>query len=768
MARKRLLTVEEAILLHLLDHVKHTPDSDVPMDMTQAGISRSLGVRRSHVSTSLDFAKNRGTLEEHLSRVRGEKRKRKCYFLTPMGLASSREIRSRVLGTEIGAAKPDGSLFHGTFESLLKETKGKSNLARLALLCAEGHLAIPSEPERAEPSARTRAPVVGKLLGREKELLKLKSLFDGEAGLLFLTGMPGIGKTWLAATAASKYGGASTFWYTINEWSSPRNLSSHLANFLAENGNARLRRYMDTHEVPDPADIHDILLETEFRFVMMLDGCHDANPAMMPFLDMLASASTNSYHVGVALVGRHIPDPVGKRPLTDRFITIELDSLDDVSSMALLEMKGIPESRARSIARKSRGHPLYLSLAGNDDGSSEASDVERMLATEVSDMLSPRENEFLSLLSVFRAPVGSDAMVETTEDMKILESLKKRCIISEQDGWSMHALLRDFYLAKQAPADRFARHERAAEYYNRHPGDFGNQIEEIHHLLMAGDVESAIVVLISKGQEMLARGYVDELLGLCAMVPGDWQNPDDALGLSYLKASAEDLLGNWDDAAESYGASLKIARELDDRDREAAILRRLGAIQYRQGSMTEARNIFEMAMKLTQSPALVAELHGSLGVVLWKLGDTASARKSHESDLSISTMENDRIGMARALNNLGILDWEAGNNTAAMEKYTKAMRFVQKKSDLRMVAILYSNMGDVQRTMGYAEDARRYYERCLELAEDLKFNWQVAEAYRGLAEIVPEKRRDYLSRALTIFERLGADSDAKTVREMMA
>ena len=332
----------------------------------------------------------------------------------------------------------------------------------------------------------------------------------------------------------------------------------------------------------------------------------------------------------------------------------------------------------------------------------------------------------------------------------------------------MHALLRDFYLARQAPADRMARHEMAAEYYNRHSGVFGNRIEEIYHLLMAGDAESAIVALLSKGQEMLARGYVDELLGMCALVPGDWQNSDDALGLGYLKASALDLLGSWDDAADAYRASLKIAKELDDREREAAILRRLGAIQYRQGNMAEARKILVAAMELARSPALIAELHGSLGVVLWKMGDAASARKSHESDLSISTAENDRIGMARGLNNLGILDWESGNNTAAMEKYTKAMGIAQKKSDMRMVAILYSNMGDVQRSMGNPGEAKRYYERCLELAEDLKFNWQVAEAYRGLAEIVPEKRRDYLSRALTIFERLGADGDAKTVREMMA
>ena len=166
-----------------------------------------------------------------------------------------------------------------------------------------------------------------------------------------------------------------------------------------------------------------------------------------------------------------------------------------------------------------------------------------------------------------------------------------------------------------------------------------------------------------------------------------------------------------------------------------------------------------------ESGSLMAELHGSLGVVLWKLGDTDAARKSHDSDLRISEAGKDQRGISRALNNLGILDWLAGNHTTALEKYARALKCAEKIADNRLIAILYSNMGDVHRTMGNATDARRYYERCLELAEDLKFNWQVAEAYRGLADVMPEKRSDYLSRALNIFDRLGAEEDAKTVRE---
>ena len=78
MARKRLVTVEEAILMHLLDYARYSSEDTVPMELAQAGISQALGVRRSHVSMSLDSAKSKGMVEEHIARVKGESRRRKA------------------------------------------------------------------------------------------------------------------------------------------------------------------------------------------------------------------------------------------------------------------------------------------------------------------------------------------------------------------------------------------------------------------------------------------------------------------------------------------------------------------------------------------------------------------------------------------------------------------------------------------------------------------------------------------------------------------
>jgi tetratricopeptide (TPR) repeat protein/DNA-binding MarR family transcriptional regulator len=773
MARKRLLTVEDAILLQLLEYARCSPEDSVPMELTQAGISRSLGVRRSHISISLDAALGRGTVEEHLSRVRGEKRRRKCYFLTVAGKDMARRIKESVSSTRIISKLPDGKNFEGPMDALIAKLDGHITLPRVALLVSEGVAKLPAmlNMEHCTESA-SQIPAVGHIIGREPELKKIEGVLTGDVSLLVLTGMPGIGKTALAAHAVNRHEQNNTFWYNVTEWSSPRNAVAHLAGFLAHRGFARLQRYLEAHEIPELADVQDILADVKFRVIMIFDDCQNASQSMLAFLKMLISASLKSPNIHLGLCGRRLPDVLGLQQILDRdrIIRISLEPLDMESSMALLLARGLPEHKARKIAQRGSGHPLYLSLAGAGDEAANAGAIEDVLAREIRTSLSENENNLLQQLSVFRAPVNSDALVETQLDIEALDSLKERGIASNLDGWSMHGLLREFYYSRQPPREREARHERAAEFYNLYSGGCDCQVEELYHLFMARDLDSAILGLATRGEGLLNRGYVDEILSLSAMVPDNWENTDELFSIRFLNASAQDLLGCWVEASEMYGECLSAARDLQDITKEAMILRRQGAILYRRGEHQEARKILEQALKMFSgdSSGLLAELHGSLGVVLWKLGHVSAARKSCETDLKISEAEKDMRGISRALNNLGILDWQAGDHTAALERYARALKCAEKISDNRLIAILYSNMGDVHRTMGNALDARRYYERCLELAEDLKFNWQVAEAYRGLADVMPEKRSDYLSRALNIFERLGAEEDAKTVREMIA
>lgn len=758
MARKRLVTVEQAVLLHLLDCVKFAEQDTVPLETTQAGISHALGVRRSHVAQSLDAAIGQGNAEEHLSRVKGEKRKRKCYFLTPKGLAQAKSVKETVSGTVVDSELPGGENFNGALSALAE--KLQAGLPSLSLLVSEGRVRLPA-PASQEPGTE-RIPPVQFFYGRSAELETVGRLLGGRMRVLGVTGMPGIGKTALLARAVGQCK-ARVFWFSVTEWTGPKHAAKHLASFLSVSGSDRLERYLDAHEVPDPGDIHDILASEKLRAVMVFDDCHRAGVQMQSFLDMLVRAANDSPGLGICLSGRRLRSLEGTEPARLSAELISLGPLDRESGMEILRQRGISGEKAKALEEKGQGHPLFLTLAGEAG----KGDIGEMLAREVQHALSPAENSLMLQMSVYRQPVPAEALAESAEDMAALESLADRCLLVHSDMWSMHSLLREFFLARQSASEKGLRHERAAEYYARYDRTASGRVEELNHLFMAGDFESAAMGLAEAGPDMLALGYTDEVLALCAAVPGAWENRDEANRISFLKASALDLLGQWAEASQIYRTCLSAARESGDPEAEAAALRRLGAIEYRKGDLPEAAKLLQEALGLLESGPLQAEVMGSLGVIHWKIGDLAAAAASHSADLGISEKAGDLRGISRALNNLGILDWQAGDNQAALEKYSRALVCAEKLADSRLVAILYSNMGDVHRSMGNPADAERYYGRCLALAEDLRFSWQIAEAYRGLAEVVPGRRRDYLSRALTIFERLGAEEDAKIVKGMM-
>ena len=765
MARKRLVTVEEAILLHLLDYSRYGSDDTVPMELAQAGISRSLGVRRSHVSISLDTAKTREFVEEHLARVKGENRRRKCYFLTDSGKELARTLKKKVGSTIISAKLPDGTDFDGELSVLMEKTHGLS-LPRIALLATDGIVKLPLAKSHGTIMA-SQVPIIENFVGRKIMLADLQKFFDGDVKILMLSGMPGIGKTALAAKAAT---GHEVFWFEINEWSGPRNLANNLAIYLAEKNAPRMERYLEAHEVPDIADLHDILLDIKFPLTMIYDDCQNASNSLTSFLKMLVSACRNSQYLKAGFLARDMPEilEIKQKITSDRIVQIVLDPLENNESIELLRNRGIEGLAAENISKQAGGHPLFLTLAGTDDNA-HVKGIEEMLARMIYQNLGDRENQILHLLSVFREFVGSDALVEDSEDIALLEALEKKCIIFNAGGWSMHNLVRDFYYSRQSTSERGSRHEQAAEFYNAYSDGSDGQIEETYHLLKARDFESGILSLNSRGQDWLGKGFVDEILYLTELLPDKWQNPEDEYNINFLMAAAYDLIGDWGYASEHYGTCYELANELNNTDMEVIMLRREGAILYRKGELADARMIFEKALKLladSDNKTLLAEVHGSLGVVHWRIGKPEKARNSHEIDLEISQSNKDKEGIARAQNNLGILDRESGDYGTALERYSIALEIAGKLGDKKLIAILYSNIGDVHKFKGEPAEAKRYYERCLKLAEDLKFNWQVAEAYRGLAQVSDNKEK-YLQRALAIFQRLGAEEDVKSIKEMM-
>lgn len=86
------LTVAERIILHLSRFIEYENEFDVPMDISQDGISQALRISRAHAAVEVKKLKESGELTEKLAHVKGGKSRRKSYFLTPAGLIHSRKL----------------------------------------------------------------------------------------------------------------------------------------------------------------------------------------------------------------------------------------------------------------------------------------------------------------------------------------------------------------------------------------------------------------------------------------------------------------------------------------------------------------------------------------------------------------------------------------------------------------------------------------------------------------------------------------------------
>ncbi len=201
MAKKRLATVEEAILVHLLGYKRFFDEQTVPLEMTQAGISHVIGVRRSHISSSLDSAKGKGNVEEGLAHIKGQARRRKCYSLTQQGMAQAMTLKDEFGKTTVSATLSHGDVFNGTMNDLCAVPERAMPLARLSLLTFGDVVNLPVMDEEESGTGGDTIPETKNFVGREKELDDLRTFFTGDKNLLTLRGMPGIASVMIPAAS---------------------------------------------------------------------------------------------------------------------------------------------------------------------------------------------------------------------------------------------------------------------------------------------------------------------------------------------------------------------------------------------------------------------------------------------------------------------------------------------------------------------------------------------------------------------------------------
>lgn len=812
--RSSSLTVEDWIMVHLLRYSRYAGDFEVPWAMTQYGIAEAVGTGQDHVSRAVRRLVQKGVLSEAKSRVEGVQEKRKVYFLTPEGQMAAAELGKRAeeikvqivdAGGERSVSLKEAAAIMGPQHSMIEVARALRPDGRLDRdQLGSGRRADDAEMMQAVPAS-------ARFVGREKELETLRKWLD-EGRMVVILGIPGIGKTALAARLVSETRGTRpVFWYRFHEWDTPRNLLVPMADFFAQQGRRKLKMHLSSK--PD-IDLHEVCYIMQdsvrgLRALMVLDDVHKASAEFLPCLTLFSEMLERTDGLRLILTARN-PRPFYDRRdvlVRGRVGELRITGLDEESSRKLLRARNIDESFHKNAYVLTGGHPLALELftpvAG---GSEEKGDINKYIEEEIGARLTAAERKLLRMASVFRYPVPPEALFwdeELTYD--VLEGLVARSLLRQSPGgtFDIHDFLRDFFYSRMTPRERAKMHGEAARFFIG-AEMVRPQLEQIHHLLKAGQHAGAAEAMAIHGAGLLAAGCVEELgkdleeLDEKALGPGA-QND-----MTFLKGRAADIVGDWDKALDFYGRAVASGEE----GRRAEIHYHIGWIQQKRNLWKEAAASFRRCLDISISrkdATGIARAHHGLGRVLWRQGkwgeaarllgksmgtarhakqyaleasagielgrvlassgDFGAAEKSLRRSLELLGNIGDLSETARAYNSLG---WEIlrpqGKLDEALEVIHKGEELALEQGNLRELAPIYHSLGEVWARKGFTEKAEEYFHKSLELFEKQGDEHGAAYNHLGLAITARtrgqhERANEEFEKALALFERVSTPLD---------
>jgi tetratricopeptide (TPR) repeat protein len=808
------LTVEEWILVHLLRFARFAGEFEVPWGMTQYGIAESVGTGQDHVSRAVRRLVQKGLLTEAKSRVESVSEKRKVYFLTGDGRAAADELtrkaeecRIRIVdaGAETTVTVREAMRMVGPQYSLIEVARAVRPDGRLdndALGAARrpgGH-----EAQQAVPAPRF-------FVGRSRELESLKNWL-GDRRMVVILGIPGIGKTALAARLVSETRGPRpVFWYRFHEWDTLRNLLGPLSDFLAQQGRRKLKTYLSSKPDFDLNEVCYLMQESTrgLSAMLVLDDFHKASDDFLPCLSLLLEVLERNDGIRVVITARNLRRFYDRKDVVVKGLVAELDlgGLDEESSRELLRARKIEDSHHRRAFELTGGHPLALELFVPGSGDAEQKgNITRYIEEEISARLTGPERKLLRMASVFRYPVPADALFYDPElNYDILQALVARSLLRETaaSGYDIHDFVREHFYLRMTPFERADLHRQAARFYSK-SHDSRGVLELVHHSLKAGEHAAAARAILAHGEELLADGCAGELRTDLDMLDRSALSPADGAEALFTMGRADDIIGNWDRALEQYNQALpslpagrraeahyhigwiqqkrnlwegaaqsfrkclEIAQGDGDGRGIARAYHGLGRVLWRQGRLAEAAGLCQKSIESARAAgglALEASAGIELGRVLAAMSDFAGAEKCLRRSLELLESIGDRSESARAYNTLG---WEVlkpqGRLDEALEAIHKGEERALSQGNLRELGPIYHSLGEVWARKGMTEKAEEYFHKSLDLFTGQSDEHGMAYGHLGLAIVNRTRRhwdrsREEFERALQLFEKVDTPGD---------
>jgi len=804
-SKKPNLTSEEKVLLHLLSNQRFSEAFEVPETLTQQGIATLTGIERPNVSRTVKRMLLNDLVEERLAHIKGIPRRRKVYFLTRKGLILAKDLDSGLHTLIVKVLQGTKKLGEESLEEVHKKAGSKISILELVGSIDETgkielEALINAKDERSgatgevpPQSFKLQVPKIRNCLGREKELAVMeKHLENPKIHFLVVTGLPGVGKTTLAAEFANRQKrGPPVLWYRCRGWDTVGALSRRFGRYLAHSGKTRLSRLIETVTPLPPGEVLEILSEDlpATKGLVVMDDFHLAPSQIREFVSSLHELLQDSkeYRRSLVLVlsRRHIPfyDRSAVR-LKGSVIELKLEGLDPQSSAKLLEGLNIYDGENfDKVYSITKGHPLSLELLGLSPGIDSFADLHAFLKEEFFVALEKEERRTLEIASIFSEPIPLEYLIDGREiGVEVIEGLEQRSFLHlTRDGtYEVHDLIREYALEHMSPTSKKKYHKNAAKMYAREDG-VAATIEAQHHFLEAGRPKKAFLVLKKDLQRLLHAYELGPRFYLTLqrfkehdLEPKEWAQ------LLLLKGKIAMELGDMENAKRSLRELKVRASKLESTDLLLEAEVSLGKLFYLEGDQDEAEANFKKARDRFKEMDSKGGAHLTAGAQMYlnsadlelEKDDLDQAKQDYSKALGLYKRLGDGKGIVLSSLGLGQVLENEGDICSAIDTFDGALDAARRERDSHGIAQASISLGLLHIKNKELDNALHHLKMSLEHTLTSKETWKAAQAsisagqrvyssgeQRGLVKrifgIFSTEQRRNLDQLAGIYERIG-------------